>query len=68
MSEYYTITVYRDDAVVYRSDDWYAVDEIIRIVNRIAMPRGVEVTYMGGVEDSDDDHDSDDTSVGSCAA
>jgi hypothetical protein len=65
MSEYYTITLYRDDAVVYQGNDWYAVDELMRIGDRITMPCGVDVTYMGGFEDSDDDHESDETSVGS---
>ena len=67
MSEYYTITLYRDDAVVYQGNDWYAVDEVMRIGDRITMPCGVNVTYMGGFEeDSDADPGSDDeTSVGS---
>ena len=47
MSEYYTITLYRDDAVVYQGNDWYAVDELLRIGDRITMPCGVDVTYMG---------------------
>ena len=66
MSEHYTITLYRDDVVVYQGNDWYAVDEVMRIGDRITMPCGVDVTYGGGFEDSDDDPGSDDeTSVGS---
>ena len=61
MSEYYTITVYRDDAVVYQGNDWYAVDELLRIGDRITMPCGVDVTYRGGFEEDSDDE----TSVGS---
>ena len=66
MPEHYTITLYRDDAVVYQGNDWYAVDEVMSIGDIITMPCGVAVTYMGGFEDSDDDSGSDDeTSVGS---
>ena len=65
MPEHYTITLYRDDAVLYQGRDWYAVDEVIRIGDRITMPCGVDVTYIGGFDDSDDDHESDETSVGS---
>ena len=61
MPSYYTITVYRDDAVVYQGNDWYAVDELLRIVDRITTSCGVNVTYMGGFEEDSDDE----TSVGS---
>ena len=61
MSSYYSITVYRDDAVVYQGNDWYAVDELLIIGDRITMPCGVDVTCVGGFEDDSDDE----TSVGS---
>ena len=61
MSPYYSIIVYRDDAVVYQGNDWYAVDELLRIGDRITTPCGVNVTYMGGFEEDSDDE----TSVGS---
>ena len=58
MPEHYTITIYRDDAVLYQGRDWYAVDEVIRIGDRITMPCGVDVTYLGGFSDDDSDDDT----------
>eukprot|EP00969_Alexandrium_andersonii_P185586 8201107-Alexandrium_andersonii.AAC.1 len=65
MSAYYTIALYRGDAVVYQGNDWYAVGEVIRLGDTIKMPRGVDVSYMGGYDDNDGAHVSDETSVGS---
>ena len=74
MSAYFAVTLYRDDTIVYQGNDWYEVDMLLRIGDRITTPCGVNVTYLGGYDDSDDEtatylggyNDSDDeTTVGS---
>ena len=60
MSAYFAVTLYRDDTIVYQGNDWYEVDMLLRIGDRITTPCGVNVTYLGGYDDSDDE-----TSVGS---